>query len=47
MCFEEEPLREDSPLWEMENVIVTPHNSLWGMEMPETGGVIYENIRRE
>lgn len=24
--FEEEPLRADSPLWEAENVIVTPHN---------------------
>lgn len=23
--FEEEPLREDSPLWDMENVIITPH----------------------
>lgn len=24
--FEEEPLRKESPLWEAENVIVTPHN---------------------
>lgn len=24
--FEDEPLREDSPLWGMENVIITPHN---------------------
>lgn len=28
--FEEEPLGEDSPLWEMENAIVTPHNSFVG-----------------
>jgi phosphoglycerate dehydrogenase-like enzyme len=25
--FEQEPLSEDSPLWEMENVIITPHTS--------------------
>ncbi len=25
--FEEEPLPADSPLWDMENVIITPHNS--------------------
>lgn len=28
--FEEEPLDEKSPLWDMENVIVTPHNSFLG-----------------
>ena len=28
--FEEEPLSEDSPLWDMENVILTPHNSFIG-----------------
>jgi phosphoglycerate dehydrogenase-like enzyme len=25
--FEEEPLSEDSPLWEFEKVVITPHNS--------------------
>lgn len=28
--FEEEPLDENSPLWNMENVIITPHNSFVG-----------------
>ena len=28
--FEEEPLTTDSPLWEMENVLITPHNSFVG-----------------
>jgi phosphoglycerate dehydrogenase-like enzyme len=23
--FEEEPLSEDSPLWDMENVLISPH----------------------
>ena len=25
--FEDEPLDENSPLWDFENVIITPHNS--------------------
>ncbi len=28
--FEDEPLAPDSPLWDMENVLVTPHNSFVG-----------------
>ena len=28
--FEEEPLSADSPLWDMDNVIITPHNSFVG-----------------
>ena len=28
--FEEEPLSEESPLWDMENVVITPHNSFVG-----------------
>ena len=28
--FEEEPLVEDHPLWGLENVILTPHNSFVG-----------------
>ncbi len=27
--FEQEPLPEDSPLWAMENVMITPHNSAY------------------
>ena len=44
--FEEEPLLEKSPLWDMENVIITPHNSFIG----ENNGdrlfdVINENLK--
>ena len=43
---EKEPLTEDSPLWSMENVIITPHNS-W---ISEKGNdrrfeLIYENMK--
>ena len=44
--FETEPLPADSPLWSMENVILTPHNSFVG---PGNGArlsqVILENLR--
>lgn len=33
--FQEEPLPEDSPLWDMEQVILTPHNSFVGEGNPE------------
>ncbi len=44
---EEEPLREDSPLWDFENVIITPHNS-WVSEMRNQRrfDTIYENAEK-
>lgn len=45
--FEEEPLGENSPLWDMENVIVTPHNSFVGELVGERlFDVILKNIER-
>lgn len=45
--FETEPLPKDSPLWNMDNVIISPHNS-WGSEM--TGKrrfeITYKNMKR-
>ncbi|MDF2892321.1 MAG: dihydrofolate reductase [Clostridia bacterium] len=45
--FEEEPLSQDNPLWSLDNVILTPHNS-WISEMRNERryGIIYENLKR-
>jgi len=45
--FEEEPLQVESPLWNMENVIITPHNS-WISEMRDERRfrTIFENMER-
>ncbi len=44
--FEEEPLSEDSPLWDMDNVIVTPHNSFVGDgNNTRLFNLIYENLK--
>lgn len=45
--FEEEPMGMDNPLWEMENVLVTPHNS-WVSEMRNVRrfDIIYDNLKR-
>lgn len=43
--FEDEPLLLDSPLWDMENVIVTPHNSFVGDGNSERlFNLIYSNL---
>lgn len=46
--FEEEPLEQDSPLWEMENVLITPHNSYAGDGVQERlSKRIISNIDKE
>ncbi len=43
--FEEEPLPADSPLWEFENVLVTPHNSFVSDRTRQRMfDLIYENL---
>ncbi|GAB6087106.1 phosphoglycerate dehydrogenase [Alkaliphilus crotonatoxidans] len=45
--FEEEPLSQDHPLWQMERVLISPHNS-WVSEMRNERKyqTILENMRR-
>lgn len=44
--FEEEPLEKNSRLWDMENVVVTPHNSFIGSgNQVRLNKVILENIQ--
>ena len=43
--FEEEPLSEESELWNRENVIVTPHNSFVGEKnQKRLQKIIMENL---
>jgi phosphoglycerate dehydrogenase-like enzyme len=45
--FEEEPLPEESPLWDMENVIVSPHLSGYSRHLSdETLTLFVENLNR-
>lgn len=44
--FEQEPLPAESPLWDMENVILTPHNSFVGDgNVQRLNDVIFRNLR--
>ncbi len=46
--FENEPLEQDSPLWNMENVIITPHNSFVGENnIKRLKEVIFNNLELE
>jgi len=45
--FDPEPLEEDSPLWDMENVIITPHSSNAGNGTHPRGDRLFlENLSR-
>jgi len=45
--FEKEPLPDDSPLWDMENVLITPHTAGMNAKMWEQQFELFsENIRR-
>jgi phosphoglycerate dehydrogenase-like enzyme len=45
--FEEEPLPEESPLWEMENVILSPHVSGLSRHFDaDTLALFIENLNR-
>lgn len=45
--FEIEPLPADSPLWEMDNVLITPHSAGYGPHTKDRQlQVVLENVRR-
>jgi phosphoglycerate dehydrogenase-like enzyme len=45
--FTEEPLPDDSPLWGLDNVIVSPHNvALVDAEEPRIVDLFIDNLRR-
>lgn len=45
--FEQEPLPEDSPLWEIENLLITPHSAgLTGKLWDRHFELVSENLRR-
>ncbi|WP_438448586.1 D-2-hydroxyacid dehydrogenase [Gorillibacterium sp. sgz5001074] len=45
--FEKEPLPEDSPLWELPNVFITPHVAgLSPHYMARAAEIVFENLRR-
>lgn len=45
--FDPEPLPTDSPLWDMENVIISPHSSNAGINTAHRGDLLFlENLRR-
>ncbi|MEZ4707242.1 MAG: NAD(P)-dependent oxidoreductase [Caldilineaceae bacterium] len=45
--FDPEPLPADSPLWDLENVLISPHSSNAGENTPLRGDLLFlENLRR-